>query len=507
MTDAATVTLMDPFHDANYTPTAAGHAMPSVVRQMTRTVTVNCNQTTPIKSFVIGGMPIGCPSHWSDLTTQYAHREALQLGPNTGCRTYGPFVAWNRIFPPTVPQEFNTRLNAYTYSSTSRPAVPMLAPVFLLASTNETFSFVDGASVGATGVGSASFTPNTALMNGYAVFGDPDIYRSGPTRVLSIAYEVHNVSSALNKQGTITIGVPPLRSAESSGSFIGASSVNANSVQYNATEGAPIVSISSLPKNSGELLLFPASRQWESAHGVYAIYPPTEEDSTFEEPVGTMFVCPSKRPYDVNSLGTGGIGTSAGIVVTNASFASATTTEASNVIPGPGTLEPFTPVWSFFEGLNSESVFTITVKITYETIPYPGTDIASLVRYPEPNDIRPLAFKIYRELTPFCFVGENASGKMWRKIAAVGASLIPAVYPALRNSVPPGARFITDQAVSMGSKALGNYAKSGKGKSKKKKATDASRPVSAPATVGNPRMGASKGKSIAGHNVMIKTKE
>ena len=135
MTDPALVTLMDPFHDQNYTPTASGHVMPSVVRQITRTVTINCNQTIPIKSFVIGGLPVGCPSHYQDQTTLYAHKQALQLGPNSGSRTYGPYVAWNRTQPSVAPNEFSARLNAYTYAAANIPATPMLAPIFILTSS------------------------------------------------------------------------------------------------------------------------------------------------------------------------------------------------------------------------------------------------------------------------------------------------------------------------------------------------------------------------------------
>lgn len=459
MTDPALVTLMDPFHDQNYTPTASGHVMPSVVRQITRTVTINCNQTSPIKSFVIGGLPVGCPSHYQDNPSLYAHKTAIQLGPNSGSRSYGPYIAWNRTQGNTAPEEFSTRMNAFTVLSAARPATPLLAPIYILTSSSDSFSFADSVTVGASWSAHV-FTPLNATVNGVAVFGDPDIYRSGPTRIISIAYEVHNVSSALNKQGSCTIGVPPLRVAESAGTFVGATSTN--TAQYNASESAPITSMSSYPRNSGELLVFPGSRQWESAHGAYSIYPPTEEDSSFEEPVGSMLVSASKRSYEVGNLGTGGVGSTAGIVVTNTTFASGTVGEASCVVPGPGSLEPFTPVWAFFEGLNTESVFTITTKITYETVPYPGTDIASLVRYPTVEDVRPVAFKIYRELAPFCFVGENANGKMWRKIAGVGAKVIPVVYPALRSAVPPGMRYVTDVVAKEGAKALANQAKSKK---------------------------------------------
>lgn len=476
MSDPAVITLMDPFHDDNYTPTASGHVMPSVVRQITRTVTVNCNQTNPIRSFVIGGLPVGCPSHWADTPTLYSHRTALQLGPTTTARTYGPFIAWNKNVGQATPDEFSTRVNAFTTVG-NRPAVPHLAPIFLLTSSSDTFTFADSATVGSSWA-THTFTPANATVNGVAVFGDPEIYRSGPTRIISIAYEVHNVSSQLNRQGTCTIGVPPLRVSESSGSYVGASGTTTYS--YDFTENAPVVSMSSYPRNSGELLVFPGSRQWESAHGAYAIYPPTEEDSTFEEPVGTMIVAPSKRSYEVPALGTGGVGSTAGIVVTNTCVASNTASAPTCAISGPGSIEPFTPVWTFFEGLNTESVFTITTKITYETVPYPGTDIASLVRYAEPEDIRPIAFKIYRELAPFSMVGDNASGKLWRRVAGIGAKVIPIIYPTLRSSVPPGARFLTDVAVKEGTKALTAASKQGKKKKKKPPQQPPGRPSSAP---------------------------
>lgn len=467
MTDPAVITLMDPFHDQNYTPTSSGHVMPSVVRQITRTVTINCNQTNPIKSFVIGGFPVGCPSHFHDLPSQYAHKTALQTGPfDSGSRTYGPFVAWTKNAPATLADNYDTRLNAFTVYQ-SKPSTVMMAPIFILTSTNDTFQFADSAVLG-TSWATHAFIPNTATMNGTAVFGDPEIYRSGPTRVISIAYEVHNVSSQLNKQGTCTVGVPPLRVSQSSAVFLGSTN-SGTTLTYDQAESAPVVSLSAYPRNSGELLVFPGSRQWESAHGVYAIYPPTEEDSSFEEPVGTMLLSPTKRSYEVTTLGKGTTGSIAGLCVTNATYTNVNPSVGGNLAAGPGSVEPFTPVWAFFEGLNSESVFTITTKITYETIPYPGTDVASLVRYPEPEDVRPIAFRIYREMAPFSYVGENASGKMWRRIAGIGAKIIPVVYPALRSSVPPGARFLTDVAAKEGTKALANASKSSGKKAKKKK--------------------------------------
>lgn len=477
MSDPAMITLMDPFHDSNYTPTATGHAMPSVVRQITRTITINCNQPNPIKSFVIGGLPLGCPSHYHDSPNTYAHKVALQIGPfDQGCRTYGPFVSWAKNAVPTAAEPIEYRLNSFVTTPT-RAATLQLAPIFVLTSNSDTFGFADSVTIGNNWAGH-TIVPSSATTNGVAAFGDPEIYRSGPTRIISIAYEVHNVSSQLNKQGTCTVGVPPLRVADSSGVFVGASSASSTLV-HDSSESAPVVTITSTPRNSGELLVFPGSRQWESAHGIYAIYPPTEEDSTFEEPVGTMVLAPSKRPYEVTSLGKGIVGTPAGLCVTNATYTNQVGSASGGVASGPGSVEPFTPVWAFFEGLNTESVFTITTKITYETVPYPGTDVASLVRFPDPDDIRPIAFRIYRELAPFSFVGENANGKMWRKIAGIGAKVIPIVYPSLRSAVPPGARFITDLAVKEGAKALAGASKPAKAKKKPKKSGQ-SRPNSAP---------------------------
>lgn len=390
---------------------------------------------------MVGGSPVGCPPCQPFNTAFYDDALCYQIGMPVAGTSFGPNLSWNTNAASFAPQFRSKRLNSVTNSNGLVPAdlaMPFLAPVWVLGQAASSFQLAT------TSNNLAGAPPATQSSLVAAVFGDPDVYTSGPSRLISAAYEVHNVSSALNKQGSITIGTATGRTAHTLANFVGAASPSTTAAGFEASQPVEVATISGVPRSSQELASYPNTKIWAAEHGAYAIFPPSDVDNTFEEPTGQAMVQCSLRPYEVTTLGTTPAST-LGIAATSARQISVTAGQARGVAPGPGTLESIVPVYTFIEGLNAESVITIVVKLTYETLPYPGTDLAPLARMPDPNDPRPLVFKLYQELSPFCMVAENASGKWFKKLVDTTKRILPVAMPLIRAVAPPGVNAMIDQ--------------------------------------------------------------
>lgn len=390
---------------------------------------------------MVGGSPVGCPPCQPYNPAFYDDALCYQMGLPVAGSNYGPNLSWNANAATYAPQVRNKRLNSTTNTAGSTPgdlAMPFLAPVWVLGQAASSFQLATTS----TNLPGAPPATQTSLVS--AVFGDPEVYSSGPSRLISAAYEVHNVSSALNKQGSITIGTATGRTAHTLANFVGASSTVTTGAGYDAAQPVEVATISGVPRSSQELAAYPSTKIWAAEHGAYAIFPPSDVDNTFEEPTGQAMVFCSQRPYEITSLGTTPA-TGLGIAATSARHVSVIAGQARGVAPGPGTLESIVPVYTFIEGLNADSVITIVVKLTYETLPYPGTDLAPLARMPDPNDPRPLVFKLYQEISPFCMVAENASGKWFKKLVDTTRRILPVAMPLIRAVAPPGVNAVIDQ--------------------------------------------------------------
>lgn len=388
---------------------------------------------------MIGGCPAGCPPHQPNNPSFYDDALAYQIGMPTTGSSYGPNLSWNTNAPIYSPIFRSKRLNSTTNNTGISPgdlAMPYLAPVWVMGQSGSSFQLATTS----TNLQGAPPAVNTTLVS--AVFGDPEVYTSGPSRLISAAYEVHNVSSALNKQGSITIGTATGRTAHTLSNFVGAASTSVSAAGFESSQPVEVATISGIPRSSQELSSYPATKIWAAEHGAYAIYPPSDVDNTLEEPTGQAMVFASLRPYEVATLTTT---PAAGLGICATSARQINVTGARGVATGPGTLESLIPVYTFIEGLNADSVITIVVKLTYETVPYPGTDLAPLARMPEPEDPRPLVFRLYQEVSPFCMVAENASGKWFKRLADTAKRILPVAMPLVRAVAPPGVNAVLDQ--------------------------------------------------------------
>lgn len=338
---------------------------------------------------------------------------------------------------------------------------PFMAPVFVITSPDPTFAFDK------TGWAAPTVTNPNKKSYGVSLFGEQAFYDDGPTRVISVAYEIHNVSSVLNKQGTITVGDPGIRPATVMGTFYGGNNAN-NTVNPNASIQSSVEHYSLHPAGASELLAIPSSKQWSSEYGVYAVFPPTNVCNDFESPSSKIHSqsqafygdaeCPAKAYVNVIPSGNRCAVATCTVGPVNSASSVAWGIRPTNC---PG--EAFSPIYTFVDGLADTSAFTITVRITYETIPFVRSPLISLARQPynPTSDFSQILSTVFHELHPFCMVAENAKGTWFKKVMSVARTLVP-VYKAARGVLPAPAQAIGDVIAA-------EVEKTGKKKKNKKK--------------------------------------
>lgn len=383
--------------------------------------------------------------------------------------------------------------------------LPFIAPVYIVGSPDATFSFDRGG----WPYPGASYSSKKSYA--VALFGEQSFYDDGPTKLISAAYEIHNVSSALNKQGTITIGDPGMRTASTYANFYASNDTAAGTVNVANSASLNVDHLIGVPRNASELIACAGARQWAAEYGCYAIYPPTNEPNDFEDPSSRIKIltptpfsdpsCPTKLPVNTIPASSGTF-----VPVGIASMQHAYVASAVNVGIRPmcASSESLSPVYTFVDGINSESVFTITVRLTYETIPFPTSPLISLARMPHcPSLEFPLVMcQVFNELAPYCMVAENAKGTWFKKVMSVARKAIP-IWKAARGLAPPQLQLVGDTAV----KILEDS------KPKKKQASKPNTPKPRPqsAKPANPRAPTSEPTYVTGKGgrqvpVMIKLK-
>lgn len=453
----AIITIADPFHDKPFEATATGHTSPSIVRTVTRSITIRPSATLPFRSFCVGGMPVGTMSTFNtndyvDTVYPSASASSNAVDPTRDvlefdAHYYLATSTSNRPYRRTIGSVGGSRFVEIPLPTGNALGdgmiYPFMAPVFVVASNDATFAFDK------TGWAAPLVTNPNKKAYGVALFGETSFYDDGPTRMISCAYEIHNVSSALNRQGTITVGDIGMRGMRTYGSFYGAltNSTALNPVNMISTD---VMHYGLAPATAAELLALPSSKQWSSEYGVYAVYPPTNECNDFESPSSKLHVqsqafygdteCPPKAAC--NTIPSGN---KIAVATVSACPANDTGTIAYGVRPTNCPQESFSPVYTFVDGLSDSSVFTITVRITYETIPFVRSPLISLARLPylPTPTFEHVLHSVFAQLHPYCMVSENAKGTWFKKVLGVAKKVLP-IYNATRGLLPEPARQIGD---------------------------------------------------------------
>ncbi len=279
---------------------------------------------------------------------------------------------------------------------------------------------------GPTGVktaydGSASLLPTMTTF-------DFSPYFDGQKRVLYLAFEVHDTTAELYKQGTCTVyRHPQVNNVSELGTYYGANTVATGVTTYVSR---------SPPADLQTALLLPGSRQWEASEGCYCV-------ATFDD--RQMDLCGSVfggRAFTYGDFVSGAPTRGFGHVSIADALGNFTQLRSWKPIP-------FHTSGAYFTGLNQNSTLTVTVKIGLEVAPTPENPQLVVLAKPSP-DYDPVAIELYKHasqlLPPGCRVGDNASGDFWDNVLVA----LETAAPFLGRMLPfPGGAAV-GQALSMG---------------------------------------------------------
>lgn len=259
-------------------------------------------------------------------------------------------------------------------------------------------------------------------------------YFAGNSRIIGGGMEVHNVTPALTKKGTVTVYRQPQTFSTANITFI-----DRTSAADVAFVGMPqFTLISRLPPSTpDQALILPHSKQWDAAFGSYQVF-----TTDFAQPDTTQFGNRHFGYYDFNGGQTGLItdgtpllagatyGVSRNAQTTNYAAAPLNTRKSNYPSAAPFKLWPVDTTGAFYTGLGVDTTLTVTVIFIIETFPTSPSPLVTLAQPPPAYD--PMFFKIYKDIAltmpPGVMVAENASGDWWEKVlrmAGSAASFIP----------------------------------------------------------------------------------
>lgn len=293
-------------------------------------------------------------------------------------------------------------------------------------------------------------------------------YFDGQKRLIAQAFEVHNTTAEIYRQGTCTVGRLPQ---------VVSDSYAATKVTAAQETWQPMFSkVSRLPPpDISTALLLGGSAQWEASLGCYCVA--TQDVGRNDLSGSTM----AGRMFTEGDWG-GSQETLAKVSAT-ASIGSQPTEFGGQFTQLACKPTPFHSSFAFFTGLSPQTTLTINCLHILETAPTPENRQLVVLTKPSPS-YDPLALELYKRMAVELPVGvpvdQNASGDFWdtvmggiSKVAGPLASLIPLPGAGLIGTLAGG-------ALEAGRKArLANEASNEKQKAK---------PV-APKTVRNPSEG------------------
>lgn len=236
-------------------------------------------------------------------------------------------------------------------------------------------------------------------------------------RLIAVAYEVHNTTADIYKQGSVTTAM------------LAGNNQDASTLAYRDTNVAPYDDISFQADRStvfactrSDLQTIPTSQTWEAAKGVYAIPRCTSVPEKLSCPNGSTRV-PVVYSTD-------------GHLATVDPFAIMAIDELPVV--GQYDVAQFSPMESFFTGLSPQTTLSITFRTVIEYFPAPG-DVLLPMSMPSPA-YDPRAFAIYSaaaKLAPYAVqINMNAAGDYFRMVLRAIAASLPTLAPLLGPAAP-----------------------------------------------------------------------
>jgi hypothetical protein len=399
----ALIQCLDPFHDTNINPTG-----------LPDTVTGNSVIQVVKKTYQISA-PAGTTGTWQCHIASLPERANWSSGYTTDFVTcqVANVDAWGRAIGNG---------NWFTATGGNFP----IAPMVIVSAQDGQPTFPDFNAAG-TDIGPAPAGPYSMTAVDY------NDYYSGQSRSIAAAFEVHNTTADLYKQGTATVYRLPQSNVESSYGFQDLATFNAGLT----SAGTARTVVSRLPPSTAqEAMLLANSKQWEAAHGAYVVQTYDFEHNEAQP------LCYGNRAFVVGDFNGGydpsPVGTTKRLpaIVAGLSNNAINTAGLNSYNFGGASFKPIRRDTSgvFFTGLSPQSTMTLTVHEIFETFPTQPSPLVTMAR-PTP-DYDPMFFAIYKEvcrgLPPGVMVGENSNGDFWDTVldlVSEAAPLIGAVIP------------------------------------------------------------------------------
>ena len=268
--------------------------------------------------------------------------------------------------------------------------------------SNNTTTYLHGGLEVRSGAAGANLLIATqdALMANLAI--PSASFVGGRARVVSKAFEIHNVTSQMFKQGDLTVwrhDQPP-----GSPGILNYSNNTDNTTCYQTA--VPCLYQAEVPFTAARTLYFPNSQTWEAKEGCYVVAVMANQSSpprflSSAQAVATMF-----SENGSNYITTGTIPASSHVVS----------------ITTPSMWSPFIPCGAFLTGLSTETALTVNVKYVVEYFPEASSPTMMSMAKPS-SHFDPRALSMYSEsswrLPPGTPVRNNGAGEWISTVADV----------------------------------------------------------------------------------------
>jgi len=230
-----------------------------------------------------------------------------------------------------------------------------------------------------------------------------DDFLNGSSRIIGWGMEVHDVTAELYKQGTLTVFSVPQAS-------VVPETFNLSNPDTTGCFSGHVYK--RWPNSLSEAVLYPDSRQWEAADGVYTVIPCMGPDNPAAQPSYTQPILPLNATLADQ---IGGINDGLNIFVPPPKAA----VPDGQIYWNPAKLVPFHSRGVALTGLNANSTFTINVKYYVETFPaLDDKTIMTLASPSAPHD--PVALEMIsravQQLPSGVPVGDNPGGEWFMSV-------------------------------------------------------------------------------------------
>lgn len=314
----------------------------------------------------------------------------------------------------------------YTGFNTSIDAASAIEMIRVASAGNHTYA----SNALATGTRFGSFTvgcsaagagfPTGVLNAGDTTLQYGSIKGADRSRLIAVAFEIHNTTAEIYRQGSLTVAQIP-DPGEDAGTILYSDSTAAVKSVSAQSDRAP--KFCSMLAN---LQAVPGSQTWPVAKGVYAIPRMTNIPRNVQTfPVGAA---------------SSGNGSNGRVAITYGTDNYTATAEPSGYFTDGAVKTPvfqpcvpsgFSPLEVYMSGLSPETTLTLTMRTVVEYFPSCDSTLLPLAT-PSPG-YEPMIFKLYNEVckqAPYAVpVAQNSAGDYFKKVLGVAGTLASALGP------------------------------------------------------------------------------